>query len=103
MEKEIIKDSSRDSNEFVCIVHLIIIEEKCIHGPTLLCQICVVTAKPQAQDRDAALQQVQGDTLNVSSTLVGSLAIDESSKLSRFGCMDVSLNSITVTGNVSIA
>ena len=30
-EKEIIKDSSRDSNEFVCIVHPFIIEEKCIH------------------------------------------------------------------------
>ena len=34
-EKEIIKDSSRDSNEFVRIVHPIIIEEKCIHGGKL--------------------------------------------------------------------
>ena len=62
-----------------------------------------MSAKPQAQERDAALQQVQGNTLNVSSIFVGILAIDEPSKLSRFGCMDVSSNSITITGNVSIA
>ena len=32
VEKAIIKDNSWDSNEFVRIVHPIIIEEKCIHG-----------------------------------------------------------------------